>query len=123
MSKKDYTKFSNNSNKPILDRIDETVDNIDPVKEVDGVITTHIKEPIQEAENITPVREVKGVVVKCTRLNVRKEPTPKADILCTVDANCEVVIDEANSTEDFYKVYTAAGIEGYCVKYFISIVP
>lgn len=116
MSKKDYTQFSNNSNKPVSDQVD-------PVKEVEDVDTNQIDAPVQEVKTVEPVKEVKGVVINCARLNVRKDPEPKAEILCAVDANSELMIDEANSTEDFYKVYTAAGIEGYCVKYFIAIIP
>lgn len=114
MSKKDYTQFSNNSNKPVSDQVEEPIKVVEPVKEVEGVDTNQIDAPVQE---------VKGVVINCARLNVRKDPEPKAEILCAVDANSELMIDEANSTEDFYKVYTAAGIEGYCVKYFIAIIP
>ena len=116
MSKKDYTQFSNNSNKPVPDQVE-------PVKEVEDVDTNQIDAPVQEVKIVEPVKEVKGVVVNCARLNVRKDPEPKAEILCAVDANSELMIDKANSTEDFYKVYTAAGIEGYCVKYFIAIIP
>lgn len=132
MSKKDYTQFSNNSNKPVSDQVDAPIEVVKPIKEVEGVITNQIDEPVQEVkivepvkevDVIEPVKEVKGVVINCARLNVRKEPEPKAEVLCTVDANCELMVDEANSTEDFYKVYTAAGIEGYCVKYFIAIIP
>ena len=123
MSKKDYTKFSNNYNKPVSDQVDESINVVEPVKEVENVATNQVVEPVKEVEVIEPVKEVKGVVVNCARLNVRKDPEPKAEVLCTVDANHELMIDEANSTENFYKIYTAAGIEGYCVKYFIAIIP
>jgi hypothetical protein len=33
------------------------------------------------------------------------------------------MIDEKESTEEFYKVCTAAGIEGFCMKKFIAIQP
>lgn len=115
MSKKDYTKFSNNFNKPVSDQVAE------PVKEVEGIITNQIDEPAQKNQSVEPVKEVKGIVVDCVRLNVRKNPEPKAEILCAVDAKQDLLIDEANSTADFYKVCTAAGIEGYCMKKFVAI--
>lgn len=115
MSKKDYTKFSNNFNKPVSDQVAE------PVKEVEGVAADQIVEPVKEVKIVEPVKEVKGIVVDCVRLNVRKNPEPKAEILCAVDAKQDLLIDEANSTEDFYKVCTAAGIEGYCMKKFVAI--
>ena len=123
MSKKDYTKFSNNHNKLASDQANEPIKAATPMKEVEDVATNQIDASVQELKIVEPVKEVKGVVINCARLNVRKDPEPKAEILCTVDANHELMIDEADSTEDFYKVYTAAGIEGYCVKYFIAIIP
>lgn len=123
MSKKDYTKCSNKYNKPAPTQVDELSKVTTPVEEVEGIATNQIDASVQELKIVEPVKEVKGVVINCARLNVRKDPEPKAEILCTVDANHELMIDEVNSTEDFYKVYTAAGIEGYCVKYFIAIIP
>lgn len=115
MSKKDYTRFSNNPNKPISNQV------IEPATAFEGIINDQIVEPAQEIPSVEPVKEVKGVVVDCVRLNVRKNPEPKAEILCAVDAKQDLLIDEAHSTEDFYKVCTAAGIEGYCMKKFVAI--
>lgn len=77
------------------------------------------EEPVIEQ----PVKHVTGYVVNCAKLNVRNEPKPHSEILCTIEQDSEVEIDEAQSTEDFYKICSAAGIEGYCVKYFINIKP
>ena len=123
MSKKDYTKFSNNSNKSTPDQVDDRTNVVESVMEIETGIPNQVEEPVPEVKPVVPIKEIKGVVVNCVRLNVRKDPDPKAEILCTVDANHELRIDEANSTEDFYKVCTAVGIEGYCVKYFINIIP
>lgn len=123
MSKKDYTKFSNNFNKPVSTQVDETLEIVEPVTEVEGVVTSQIDEPVQEVKVIEPIKEVKGVVVDCLRLNVRKAPDPKAEILCAIDAATDLMIDEEQSTRDFYKVCTAAGVEGYCMKKFVSIMP
>ena len=122
MSKNDYTRFSNKPNKPAHNRV------VEPAMETEDILVNLVEAPVQEIKFEEPKFEepkknIKGVVVNCTSLNVRKEPEPKAEILGTVDANCELIIDDTNSTEEFYKVCTAAGIEGYCVKYFITIVP
>lgn len=64
---------------------------------------------------------VTGIVTGCARLNVRNDPSTTARILCALNESTEVMIDEDNSTEDFYKVCTATGVEGYCMKDFITL--
>ena len=64
---------------------------------------------------------VSGIVSGCNRLNVRSEPLADAPVICTIASETEVVIDESSSTEDFYKVCLASGIEGYCTKKFITV--
>lgn len=69
-----------------------------------------------------PVKKtVTGKVVDCERLNVRKDPSTTAPVLCKLNESTEVIVDEDNSTEDFYKVCTATGVEGYCMKDFITL--
>ncbi len=64
-----------------------------------------------------------GLVANCKRLNIREGPTVDAPVTCEVACQTELMIEEADSTEDFYKVCTAAGIEGFCMKKFIAIQP
>jgi len=40
-------------------------------------------------------------------------------VICTINCHAEVEIDELESTDDFYKICTASGVEGYCMKKFI----
>lgn len=54
-------------------------------------------------------------------LNVRSEPSMNADTLSTVNAHSEVVIIEAqNDFGDWYKICTAAGIDGYVRKEYVT---
>lgn len=62
-----------------------------------------------------------GVVAGCKRLNIRKGPQADAKIVCEIDNQTEVVINEAESTDSFYKVCTTTGIEGFCMKKFITV--
>jgi hypothetical protein len=62
-----------------------------------------------------------GFVTNCKKLNVREEPRIDSAIVCEVDYQTELMIDENESTEEFYKVFTTAGIEGFCMKNFITI--
>jgi len=79
---------------------------------------------IEEHEESQNFEDVKiGFVTNCKKLNVREKPRTDATIICEVDYQTEVMIDEKESTEEFYKVYTAAGVEGFCMKKFIAIRP
>lgn len=60
-------------------------------------------------------------IVECDKLVIRNHPDVNADILRIIDKDCEVMIDESNSTEEFYFVCTASGSEGYCMKQFIAV--
>lgn len=100
---KDYTKFSKDDNKKVV---------------VETVNVPEVKEP----EKVEKVKPTIGIVTDCIKLNVRKEPNTDAEIVCTIDASTDLVINENESTEDFYKICTVAGIEGYCVKRYITII-
>lgn len=62
-----------------------------------------------------------GAVINCKQLNVREEPNASATVVCVIPFQSEVVIDKDNSTDDFYKVFTVVGIEGFCMRRFIDI--
>ena len=63
-----------------------------------------------------------GLVANCPRLNIRKEPNIQSEILAEVKALSNLTIDEELSTNEWYKVCTEAGIEGFCMKKFVSLV-
>lgn len=104
MSKKDYTKFSN---KP--------EEKIEPV-----VVEEVMEEVVEEVKPADPMTI--GVVVDCVKLNVREAPSSKAPVVCVVNASMNLMIFESESTEDFYKVCTESGAEGFCMKKFIEII-
>lgn len=78
-------------------------------------------EPTETNEPINATEPINGVVINCARLRVRQQPSVEAIILGEINEGSDLLINEEESTQDFYKVYTAAGIEGYCVKKFIEI--
>ncbi len=65
--------------------------------------------------------ELTGVVTDCTRLNVRAEADPNARVIDVIQALTEVVIDTGASTDGFYRICTAEGIEGFCMKKYIAV--
>jgi hypothetical protein len=77
-----------------------------------------------ESESYDEPVEIKiGLVADCKKLNIRERPSVDAPIVCEVVYQTELMIDENESIEEFYKVCTAAGIEGFCMKKFIAVQP
>lgn len=105
MSRKDYTKFSNHA-EPITTELE----NLNEVIEAETVVEKKVKPR-------------HGIVTDCLRLNIRKEPNQNAKVLCEVTAMADLVIDEAESTDDFYKVSTSDGIKGFCMKRYVTVLP
>ena len=71
--------------------------------------------------------KVFGVVAGCKMLNIRKLPAADAAIVAIIPADSEVMVDdsamEAVPKLPFYKICTASGIEGFCMKRYIRIRP
>lgn len=108
MSKTNYRKMS--EQKPVeTPVVQEVVDEV-----VEAPVENVVEVPVEKPKVIT------GVVSGCERLNVRSNPDASADVLCTIDRGTEVVIDKKGSTKDFYKICTAAGVDGFCMKQFIT---
>ena len=76
---------------------------------------------LQEDE-ITTVTAI-GVVVGCEKLNVRETPDSAGKIACVIEKGSQVCIDETASTDEWYKVCAKNGIEGFCMKKFIEVLP
>lgn len=92
-------------------------------KETEKVIRTpeeFIEPKVEPKIEEKPVKPLSGLVVNCKKLNVRKSPDLKADVLTVIDAKAKVVIDESKSTEDWYKV-RVKGIDGFCMKKYITV--
>lgn len=91
---------------------------MDPVVETEAEQAQEIVEESQEVEEAAPTV---GFVDNCECLRVRKESNVDSEELCIINKLSEVVIDLDNSTDYFYKVTTSDGVEGYCMKKFITI--
>lgn len=110
MSKKNYTNYSKPKTVEVEPAVEET--NVEEIKE----------ETVIETEDKVENAVITGKVVDCNKLRVRESASTDADVICEITAGAEVTIDEVNSTNDFYKVCTAAGAEGFCMKNFIEII-
>ena len=82
------------------------------VVEVETETTVVVEE---EKEEVKPVF---GVVTGCTKLNIRKKPKVDAgNILGTINAKTQVVIDTTYNNKEWYKLEDGS----YCMKKFITI--
>ena len=81
-----------------------------------------VEEPqIAEEEVSKPKKQMIGVVIDCSSLNIRAKSNINSEIITTVKAGTELLINEDESVNEWYKVCTEAGIEGFCMKKYISI--
>lgn len=125
---KNYSKFSQKKESVNLEEIFHETEAVeadvkqepimDPVIEAEAEQTQEIVEESQEVEEAVPTV---GFVDNCECLRVRKESNVDSEELCIINKLSEVVIDLDNSTDYFYKVTTSEGVEGYCMKKFITI--
>ena len=125
---KNYSKFSQKKESVNLEEIFPETEAVeadveqepitDPVIEAEAEQAQEIVKESQEVEEAVPTV---GFVDNCECLRVRKESNVDSEELCIINKLSEVVIDLDNSTDYFYKVTTSEGVEGYCMKKFITI--
>lgn len=140
MGNKNYTNYSKNKNKP-ENKHEETNTEFAVTEEIDGVhirpvingeiIDTPVEQIIQPEQNQENIDDQSDEpeqntvtpegIVDCEKLYVRKEATTNSEPITIINKSEEVSIDLNESTEDFYKVHTTSGVEGYCMKKFINV--
>lgn len=121
MSKTNYTQFSNTKTETPSVKIQNGDPKVGPEIVFNEPVQGH-PDPVGEAGEPGPVgMTTVGVVDGCYMLNVRKEPNTDADVVCVIKVGATVEINEAESTDEFYKVCTAAGATGYCMKKYIKV--
>ena len=119
MSKKHYTQYSKFSGE------EPTLTN-DQELEVEEAVKEKVEEPLEGQIAIPEVEpEIRkfGKITGCKKLNIRKLPSRDSEIISELVEGSEVMIEENESTALFYKICTAHGIEGYCMKNFIKVLP
>lgn len=131
MSNKHYTQYSKFSgeepmlvNDPELEVEDTVEEKVDEPIEGQIVIPEVEPEPVSDPEpSVEPENRKFGKISNCKKLNVRKLPSRDAEIVSELVEGSEVMIDEKESTALFYKICTEHGIDGYCMKDYITVLP
>lgn len=106
----DYNKMSkkHHDNEEVQKQLNELTS---PLAEV-------VNEPIEET--VEPMM-LEGAVSGCAQMYVRSEASVDSEPLGIIKCGTKVQIYESESTSDFYSVCTETGLEGFCMKKFISI--
>ena len=114
---KNYSNYSKNfkpTDKPKANQVEEST--LDSYQEVDQ--NTEEQTTVDQEQVAVTVTQ-KGVVNGCEKLNVRTNPTIDSEVVCVINKNDEIIIEEA--LDDWYSVTTKDGDEGYCMSKFITV--
>lgn len=92
---------------------------------------TRVVEPVSVETEVVlepkPVRKPKvakfatGVVTGCTDLNVRDKASVDGNAVCQIKEGSEVTIELQASTDEWFKIKTSTGVEGFCMKNYIEV--
>ena len=111
-----------------VEQVEETVNEVEEstneAEETTEEVTEEVTEPeviVPSIENNVENNEVIGKISGFEKLYVRKEASKDSEPVGIVTDKDDLSIDVAHSTDDFYKVITSNGLEGYCVKEFVKI--
>ena len=111
-----------------IEQVEETVNEVEESTNETEETTEEVTEEVTEPEVIVPSiennvenNEVIGKISGFKKLYVRKEASKDSEPIGIVTDKDDLSIDVARSTDDFYKVITSNGLEGYCVKEFVKI--
>ena len=122
------TEESNNEVNETVEQVEETVNGVEESTNETEETIEEVAEEATESEVIVPSiennvenNEVIGKISGFEKLYVRKEASKDSEPVGIVTDKDDLSIDVARSTDDFYKVITSNGLEGYCVKEFVKI--
>ena len=103
------------------EEVDETVNEVEEFNEESNETMDETDETTNEVEEESEEDIKSGIIDGCKKLYVRKEANKDSEPVGIVTSKDDLSIDIAHSTDDFYKVITSNGLEGYCVKEFVKI--
>ena len=104
-----------------INEVEESTNEIEETKEEVTEEVTDKEVIVPSIDNNVESNEVIGKISGFEKLYVRKEASKDSEPVGIVTDKDDLSIDVASSTDDFYKVITSNGLEGYCVKEFVKI--
>ena len=107
------------SNKKLYMGYDEETKSLaDVTEEVEEEIA-EVNEPEEATKEADST--VVGYVSGCLKLNIREEGYLGANVVCVVPEKTALLIEVAESNDEWYKVYTETGMEGFCMKQYVTL--
>lgn len=129
MSKHNYSQYSNT--KKFTNEPNDIVELPKEIEEdIGAVIQPVVTEPkVEETPAVPEIvskpepepKTVEGIVVGCTKLNVRAYPSINSDVVTVINVNDKVTIYPAASNKEWFKVLTADGDRGFCMRKFVDV--
>lgn len=119
----DYSKNFNKQAEPaeVLELPEEVTAALEVEEEVTPDPAPAVEPTVDPEPEVAPQPAPVTGVVTAAKLNVRKQPSPNGQVVSVINKDAKVQIDTTASTAEWYKVYTTAGVEGYCMKKFITV--
>lgn len=122
------TEESTNEVNETVEQVEETINEVEESTNETEETTEEVTDEVTEPEVIVPIidnnienNEIIGKINGFKSLYVRKEASKDSEPVGIVTDKDDISIDITHSTDDFYKVITSNGLEGYCVKEFVKI--
>ena len=91
------------------------------IEQKDPITPEDVNAPESTPDPEPTVEPTIGVVSGTKKLNVRAEPSLDSEIVCVLSKDSKVMIDLEQSTDDWFNVYTEAGLDGYCMSDYVTI--
>jgi uncharacterized protein YgiM (DUF1202 family) len=89
------------------------------IKPFDGIMTPPVEETEENVQE--EPKKVSGTVVNCNRLNIRTKPSINSEPVGNVTVDSEVIVNLNQSNNEWFKVITKDGVEGFCMKKYVKI--
>ena len=122
------TEESTNEVNETVEQEEGTINEVEESTKETEETTEEVTEEVTDQEVIVPSidnnvenNEIIGKINGFKNLYVRKEASKDSEPVGIVTDKDDISIDITHSTDDFYKVITSNGLEGYCVKEFVKI--
>ena len=107
-----------------VEQVEETINEVEESTKETEETTEEVTDQeviVHSIDNNVENNEIIGKISGFEKLYVRKEASKDSEPVGIVTDKDDLSIDVAHSTDDFYKVITSNGLEGYCVKEFVKI--
>lgn len=123
MSQNNYRNYNNYHNQNNRNGYQPTkpMENTTPPNVASNVQPAPVDAPVVEQPKVEEPKPIFGVVSGCAKLNIRNAPSLNGNVICTVNENTKLMLILEESTAEWYKVCNSAGLNGFCMKKYVTV--